>query len=304
MWQHLASILIGIQKEESFHMYIGKGRNGKSKLMDLLKMCLGDYKSDIPISLVTEKRTKLGGCAPEIQSLKGIRYAVISEPSKGDRINDGALKQLTGGDVIEGRGLYEKKSTKFKPQFKMGVCTNNLMDIKTQDNGTWRRIRLIHFMSFFTENPVTDDPDSPYQFKVNNDINTKFERWKEIFMSMLVDIAFQTKGQVFVPECVKAASNAYRESQDYIAEFIRDKIIVDKTGRIKKTELNSEFSIWYMSTYGRGGPPPKEVHAYMDKTYGKAKANVGWSGVKIRYERDDIDTMYQDEPDDIRPNDL
>jgi len=304
MWQHLASILIGIQKEESFHMYIGKGRNGKSKLMDLLKLCLGDYKSDIPISLVTEKRTKLGGCAPEIQSLKGIRYAVISEPSKGDRINDGALKQLTGGDVIEGRGLYEKKSTKFKPQFKMGVCTNNLMDIKTQDNGTWRRIRLIHFMSFFTENPVTDDPDSPYQFKVDNDINKKFERWKEIFMSMLVDIAFQTKGQVFVPECVKAASNAYRESQDYIAEFIRDKIIVDKTGRIKKTELNSEFSIWYMSTYGRGGPPPKEVHAYMDKTYGKAKANIGWSGVKIRYERDDIDTMYQDEPDDIRPGDL
>lgn len=304
MWKHLASILIGIQKEESFHMYIGKGRNGKSKLMDLLKLCLGDYKSDIPISLITEKRTKLGGCAPEIQCLKGIRYAVISEPSKGDRINDGALKQLTGGDVIEGRGLYEKRSTKFKPQFKMGVCTNNLMDIKTQDNGTWRRIRLIHFMSIFTETPVKDDLDNPYQFKVDNDINQKFERWKEIFISMLVNIAFETKGTVFVPECVKSASNAYRESQDYIAEFIRDKIIVDKQGRVKKTELNSEFSIWYMSTYGRGGPPPKEVHAYMDKTYGKAKANIGWSGVKIRYERDEMDNIGNDEPDDIYPTDL
>ena len=304
MWHHLASILIGVQKEESFHMYIGKGRNGKSKLMDLLKLCLGDYKSDIPISLVTQQRTKLGGCAPEIQSLKGIRYAVISEPSKGDRINDGALKQLTGGDVIEGRGLYEKKSTKFKPQFKMAVCTNNLMDIKTQDNGTWRRIRLIHFKSFFTENPVNTDQDNPYQFKVDNDINKKFERWKEIFISMLINVAFETKGQVFVPDCVKAASDAYRESQDYIAEFIRDKIVLDKQGRVKKTELNSEFSIWYMSTYGRGGPPPKEVHAYMDKTYGKAKANVGWAGVKIRYERDEIDTIYNEDSDDILPGDL
>ena len=121
---------------------------------------------------------------------------------------------------------------------------------------------------------------------------------------MLINVAFETKGQVFVPDCVKAASDAYRESQDYIAEFIRDKIVLDKQGRVKKTELNSEFSIWYMSTYGRGGPPPKEVHAYMDKTYGKAKANVGWAGVKIRYERDEIDTIYNEDSDDILPGDL
>lgn len=303
MWQHLASVLIGIQREESFHMYIGKGRNGKSKLMDLLKLCLGDYKSDIPISLITEKRTKLGGCAPEIQLLKGVRYAVISEPSKGDRINDGALKMLTGGDVIEGRGLYEKKATKFKPQFKMGVCTNNLMDVKTQDDGTWRRFRLVNFLSLFTENPNKNDTENPYQFKVDNNINVKFEGWKEIFISKLVDIAFKTKGVVVVPDCVKAAINAYRESQDYIAEFIRDKIIVDKYGRVKKTELNSEFSIWYMSTYGRGGPPPKEVHAYMDKAYGKCKSNT-WSGVKIRYERDDMENSDDILCDDIRVDDL
>ena len=297
MWQHLASTLIGIQREESFNMYIGKGRNGKSKLIDLMKMILGDYKSDVPISLVTDKRTKLGGCAPEIQNLKGVRYAVISEPSKGDRLNDGAMKMFTGGDAIEGRGLWQEKATKFKPQFKLVVCSNQFMEIKSNDDGTWRRIRVVDFVSKFNENPRNDDPDYPYQFLVDSKIHEKFNRIKEVFMSMLVDIAFDRKGIVDVPEAVIGSSKKYRDSQDYISEFIHDKIINDPNGKIKKTELNSEFQIWYMSTYGRGGPPPKEVHAYMDKAFGKAKTANMWVGVKIRYDRDeiaDVDENYDD----------
>lgn len=304
MWQHLASTLIGIQREESFNMYIGKGRNGKSKLIDLMKMILGDYKSDVPIALVTEKRTKLGGCAPEIQNLKGVRYAVISEPSKGDRLNDGAMKMLTGGDIIEGRGLWQEKATKFKPQFKLIVCSNQFMEIKSNDDGTWRRIRVVDFVSKFNENPRNDDPDYPYQFLVDSKIHEKFNRIKEIFMSMLVEIAFEKKGIVDVPEAVICSSKKYRESQDYISEFIRDKIINDPNGKIKKTELNSEFQIWYMSTYGRGGPAPKEVHAYMDKAFGKSKTSNMWFGVKIRYERDELADVEDDNFDDIDINEL
>ena len=33
----------------------------------------------------------------------------MDEPSKGDELNEGIMKQLTGGDEIEGRGMYEKK---------------------------------------------------------------------------------------------------------------------------------------------------------------------------------------------------
>ena len=303
MWEHLASTLIGVVREESFNMYIGKGRNGKSKLIDLMKFVLGDYLSSVPLELVTGKRPKLGGCTPEIQSLKGVRFAIMNEPSKGERINDGAMKMLTGGDVIEGRGLYQEKATKFKPQFKLAVCSNQFMEVKTQDDGTWRRIRVVEYKSKFTENPVDNDPEYPYQFLVDDNIYVKFERWKEVFASMLVDITFINKGSVHVPDCVLSASKSYRESQDYIAEFIKDKIIVDPKGKIKKTELNSDFSLWYMSTYGRGGPPPKDVHAYMDKAYGKSKIINTWTGIKLRYDRDEQENM-DDDIDDIEFNDL
>ncbi len=109
-------------------------------------------------------------------------------------------------------------------------------------------------------------------------------------MWMLVQRAFKTDGKVGECDIVNQASKAYQESQDFIAEFIRDKIVVDAGGKIKKTELNSEFTVWYQSTYGKGAPSPKEVHAYMDKKFGKfeKKEKGAWTGAKIKYDRDDL----------------
>jgi hypothetical protein len=136
---------------------------------------------------------------------------------------------------------------------------------------------------------VHGDPDKPFQYLVDNTITDKFKYWKYTFMSMLVERAFKTEGKVGECDIVTKASKEYQESQDFIAEFIRDKIVVDPNGKIKKTELNSEFAIWYQSTYGRGAPSPKEVHSYMDKKFGKyeKKEKGAWTGAKIKYEREE-----------------
>jgi P4 family phage/plasmid primase-like protien len=304
MWEHLASTLIGISNKQTFNMYIGAGRNGKSVLVSLMEKVLGEYKGDVPLSLVMDRRTKIGGLAPELVALKGIRYAVMQEPSKGDRINEGIMKQLTSGiDPIQARAPYMIESLTFIPQFKLAVCSNEFMEIKSQDHGTWRRIRVVDFVSLFTENPEANDPDKPYQFLVDLSIGEKFNAWKEVFAAMLVDLACKTNGNVTDCNMVLASSNSYRESQDYIAEFIRDKIIVDSTGRISKTELSSEFSIWYQSTYGKGGPSPKDVQSYMDKRFGKFEKHKAWIGARINYERDDLGNN-SDFVDDVDVNDL
>ena len=80
---------------------------------------------------------KSGGTNTELVQLKGMRYAVMQEPSKGDRINEGIMKELTGGDKITVRGLY-KESVTFKPQFKLLLTCNDLPTIPSNDGGTWR----------------------------------------------------------------------------------------------------------------------------------------------------------------------
>lgn len=288
MWEHLASVLLGTHDKQTFHMYIGEGRNGKSVLTTLLDEILGEYKGIVPLSAITQDRQKIGGTSAELVVLKGVRYAVIMEPSKKDVILEGPLKQLTSGlDPIQCRAPYIAKPIEFYPQFKLVCCSNVRMEIKTQDFGTWRRVREVPFEALFTETPVHDDPEKPFQYLVDPSIVDKFPQWKYVFMAMLAKIAFKTGGAVSECSIVTAASKAYQESQDFIAEFIRDKIVTFAGGKIKKQELNSEFTIWYMNTYGKGAPNPKEVHTYMDKKFGKFEKNGAWLGARIKYERDE-----------------
>ena len=116
MWQHLASCLLGSNSNQTFNIYTGVGSNGKSVLVQIMGLMLGDYKGTVPISLITQKRLGIGGTSSEVAQLKGLRYAVMNEPSKGDVINEGIMKEITGGDPIQARELY-KQSITFVPQF-------------------------------------------------------------------------------------------------------------------------------------------------------------------------------------------
>ena len=284
MWQHLASTLIGTTENQTFNIYNGCGRNGKSMLCALMSKVLGEYKGVVPITLVTQKRNSIGNTSPEIVALKGTRYAVMQEPEKGARINEGIMKELTGGDPIQGRALF-KDSITFNPQFKLVVTLNNLFEIKSNDDGTWRRIRVVEFLSKFTENPIDNDPDEPYQYKVDKKLESKFDSWKTAMMAMLIEKVKETNGNVEDCSMVMAKSNEYRNGQDYLSEFVNEKICKNNDGKIKKTEVYNEFKEWYTLQHGRNIPKGKELYEYLDKKFGKYKN--GWHGIEIIYEMEE-----------------
>ena len=59
MWEHTASTLIGNNRNQKFNIYTGSGGNGKSKYINLLNMCLGDYADKLNIALITQKEKQL-----------------------------------------------------------------------------------------------------------------------------------------------------------------------------------------------------------------------------------------------------
>ena len=276
----------------------GSGRNGKSKYIELMSKGLGDYKGTVPITLITQKRNSIGSTSSEIVQLMGTRLAVMQEPSKGDKINEGIMKEITGGDPIQGRALF-KDTVTFMPQFKLVVCTNTLFDIKSNDDGTWRRIRLVDFMAKFLDNPYEDEEkfprdQYPHQYKIDKNIDQKFERWAPVFMAMLVEKAFEFQGNVNDCKMVLASSDQYREGQDYLAEFVRDKIQKKAGSKIKKTEAYEHFRQWYQINYGKGIPLARELHDFMNRRFGAYKQG-GWHNVAIIYDEDDS----EDEDDEM-----
>ncbi len=282
LWDHLASSLIGVAGQQKFHMFIGAGSNGKSLLMGLMEKVLGSYFQTVALSIITGQRAKVGGTSPELIALKGVRYAVMQEPDKDERINVGIMKNLTSGiDPIQARGLYQPKPLTFMPQFKLVLCSNEFMKIDTQDHGTWRRIAVVDFLSKFCDKPVHNDPTTPYQFKMDENLVNRLDGWKQVMVAMLVEHAYQMGGKLRECKYVVASSDKYREKQDYISEFIADRIVLDPEGTITKPGLTFEFKMWYESTYGRGGPAIKEVQTYMDRKFQKCNETKVWLGVRF-----------------------
>jgi P4 family phage/plasmid primase-like protien len=283
MWDHLASTLIGIKKEHVFNIYRGSGSNGKSILTDLMSQALGDYKGTVPITLVTDKRSSLGSATPEIMQLKGVRYAVMQEPSKDAIINEGILKELTGGDPLLGRALYADSET-FTPQFSLVVCTNALFEIKSNDDGTWRRMKLVDFLAKFISEGEHHTDDTQYVFQKDKGLKEKLPLWAPVFISMLVKRACETEGEVKDCPEVVAASNRYRQSQDCFTCFIDEKIIKvsDKSFTIGKKLLNEVFKEWFQLNNGnRKQPKLSELSDIMTKKFGNPNSLGKWTGVKF-----------------------
>jgi phage/plasmid-associated DNA primase len=155
------------------------------------------------------------------------------------------------------------------------------------DDGTWRRVRAVEYKSKFTHNPYNDPQfpkeDYPYQYKIDPKIDEKFELWAPVFLSMLVQIAYETQGKVKDCEAVMKKSQDYRKEQDVFLEFTSSCIQTSPSvsgDKLKISIVKDCFKNWYSSNYGNGkNPPYKQLLDYMGKKYGRT--SDGWNTISL-----------------------
>ncbi len=288
MMDHLASVLIGEKIEQVFNIYVGSGSNGKSLLVELMKACMGDYKELAPINMITDKRTTTGSATPELMKLKGARYAVFQEPEKNTPVNEGFIKELSGESEITGRPLFGPTET-FSLQVNFAACMNSLFDIKGVDDAIWRRLKVVMFMSKFADEGEKFDDETKYVFPKDKTLAGKLGEWAPIFMSMLVERAFENQGVVKDCEEVIRFTNEYRQSQDAVQCFLTAKVERYDKCQIGSQNLYRTFKEWYMFIYNdRKIPKSAELYKAMNKKYGdkKGQPNNKWNGVRIIMEEE------------------
>ena len=293
MWEHVASAMIGVSNDQTFNIYNGEnGSNGKSKFVEFMGYVFGDYKGTVPIALITSTRPTIGSTSSEIVQLKGLRYACINEPSKGMKINEGVMKEITGGDPITGRALF-KESITFTPQLKLVCCTNTLFEVDSTDGGTWRRIKVVEFQSRFCDEP-SENPDDK-EFKKINNLPVLFKRWAPMMASLLVEVACKNDGKVNPCDLVEKASNEYQRREDYLSRFVDEKIEKgNSSDKISKTSIQEEFKQWYEMEFGKKVGGTQDLIKHLNKKLGKYKRQ-GWHGFKIKYDDYPSDNESDDE---------
>lgn len=94
--------------EQKFAFWYGSGANGKSVLIDLMAKMLGEYAATAKIESLTGRNRRSGGDAtPDLVPLMGARMVRASEPEEGERLQEGVIKELTGGEPILVRALQK-----------------------------------------------------------------------------------------------------------------------------------------------------------------------------------------------------
>jgi P4 family phage/plasmid primase-like protien len=258
----LASCMCGYNAEQKFNIFIGCGSNGKSVLLNLIRMIMGEYFTKIDVSLITRKRKDANSASPELAKLKGKRICVFDEPNQNEPLNLGIMKILTGADSITARPLYGEPFD-FVPQCKLVLLTNHLPVIMQGDNGVWRRISVLEFISRFVDNP---NPHRPNEFKIDRTLNEQLKQWKEYVMSYLLNIYITkyTEEGLKEPDEVVKYTKRYEEKSDNYKRFVSEtlKKVPDKKKTIKLIDLYGELKIWYRQSY----PSNKDCPSKSDLT--------------------------------------
>ena len=119
--------------------------------MDIISYILGDYAANMQPETIMVRSMNNG--TSDIARLKGARFVTTVEPNEGMRLNEGILKQMTGGDKITAAKKYENEF-EFTPEFKIWMGTNHKPIIRGTDDGIWRRMKIIPFTIQIPEEKV------------------------------------------------------------------------------------------------------------------------------------------------------
>lgn len=218
-------------KEQVMFILYGNGRNGKSIFIDTISDILGTYAKSMQADSIMVRQNS-SGANSDIARLESARLVTSSEPNEGVRLDEGLVKQLTGGDKVTARYLYGKEF-EFKPQFKLWLATNHKPIIRGTDDGIWRRLMLIPFK-------VQIPTD-----KVDKDLKYKLQRESIGILNWIVEgaLMWQREG-LNPPVSVTNASRQYREEMDVISLFVDDCCEVSDSYRAPAGEIFKKYQSW------------------------------------------------------------
>ena len=280
----LSTFVSGDVNEEKFYIMTGSGSNGKSLTMDLVIAALGDYYMSCPIAMLTRKRDQSNNADPIKTRMKGRRCGVFQEADEGDRLNVGLMKEMTGGDLILCRDLFKGSADmiQFKPQMKMILTCNQLPDVPSNDDGTWRRLRVIDFISKFIDNPT-----KPNEFKIDIQMKQKIKQWAPAFISYLINVyltQYKNKGPIKEPIEVMASTNQYKMENDTMTEFKEARLVAstDPTDAISHEALWDDYKAFIKNINDKQALPKRpEFMKFIAKAFDIKPKNNRFYGIKF-----------------------
>jgi len=227
---------------ELFTILTGCGRNGKSKLVELLKTTFGDYFGAVQSQLFTRPRPDANSPDPGLLSLMKKKIVIASEPEKNSKLNSGFIKFITGRDSTTLRNCHSNDMLDFTANFITLLICNDIPDCDDIDNAFSKRLRCLNYPTEFVTDPKKDN-----QKKIDVNINKNFEYWRLDFMLLLIEyykIYIKTH-ELKTTNNILKWTNKYQENTDLYLQFLNECTEENKDGHIHCSSLYEAFKFWF-----------------------------------------------------------
>ena len=264
---------IGKVYSEFIIIAYGDGANGKSTFWNTIARVLGSYAGKISSDILTMGNKV--NAQPEMAELKGKRLIIASEMQEGVRLNTAMVKQLCSTDEIQACKKY-RDPFHFVPSHQVTLYTNHLPKVGANDDGIWRRLKVIPFNAKIQGNS-----------DIKNYADYLYENAGPAIMKWIIEGAekvCKSDHKVDDPKCVKDAVAAYREDNDWLGHFIADCCEVDASYEEKSGELYQQYRAYCIQN-GEYTRSTTDFYTATDKAgFLRHKTNKGImvQGVKLK----------------------
>jgi len=220
----LASCLYRHNREEKAHFLLGRGRNGKGTLKEMMNAALGGYAGKMDLSYFTQADKHCGAANPHLYNLKDSRVIWCDEAETDGRVigkfSTGKIKSLTGRDKIKARPLYSGDEAEFEAGHFVALV-NEMPGFTSFDFALLTRLVCIRFPYVFMPSGEfrADDPTHRLQ---DARIKERVLERRMAFMGLLLRwyTRYDSEG-LELPECVRGETRVVTDELDAVGGWAR-----------------------------------------------------------------------------------
>lgn len=265
----------GRTEEQGFALCQGRGRDGKSTILDACREALGTYGLAASPDTFLEGGMRSGSdAAPDLIALSGdTRFAILSEPKRGAKFNEGLLKAWTSGSPISARDLHSKPIN-FRPKAKLTFECNAFPVARGDDDGIWRRVLTPQFRHQVPEDRM--DRLLPEKLRAHE---------LPGILNWLVEGVgdWLARGKLDMPESLKSVLEDYRRSSSPFGDWLRERCVTGEAAGDHKElsgDLYTNFKSWFEA---QGFEKPMSARAFGDALRDRQIVLMGKNTKGLKY---------------------
>ena len=221
----------GSTREQVWFLLHGGGANGKTTFLQVLRYLFGPLAINTPFA--TFELSPRQPASNDLAALASKRLVTSAETRENARLNEARIKNLTGGDTMTARFLYQE-FFEFEPACKIWLAVNHRPRVGDDSEGFWRRMREIPFTRQF----LGDEADEDLILALKAEV--------EGILAWCVRgaAAWQERSLKNPPACVTAAVAEYRAASDPLADFLSECCVVGDNCEAASADLYRVYGEW------------------------------------------------------------